>query len=41
MTFSRTGLFVAAALVLEAKEFVTFNTRQAVLAKQVGLSVKP
>jgi predicted nucleic acid-binding protein len=34
-------IHVAAALVLEAKEFVTFDTRQAALAKQVGLTVKP
>ena len=34
-------IHVAAALVLEAKEFVTFDTRQAALAKQAGLTVKP
>jgi hypothetical protein len=34
-------IHVAAALVLEAKEFVTFDTRQAALAKQAGLMVKP
>ena len=34
-------IHVAAALVLEAKEFVTFDTRQAELAKQAGLKVKP
>ena len=34
-------IHVAAALVLRAKEFVTFDTRQGALAKQVGLSVKP
>jgi predicted nucleic acid-binding protein len=33
-------IHVAAALVLEAKEFVTFDTRQAALAKQAGLTVK-
>ena len=34
-------IHVAAALVLGAKEFVTFDTRQAALAKKVGLTVKP
>ena len=34
-------IHVAAALVLEAKEFVTFDTRQAALAKQAGFTVKP
>ena len=34
-------IHVAAALVLGAKEFVTFDTRQGALAKQVGLTVKP
>ena len=34
-------IHVAAALVLEAKEFVTFDMRQAELAKQAGLKVKP
>ena len=32
---------VAAALVLGAKEFVTFDARQGALAKQAGLKVKP
>jgi predicted nucleic-acid-binding protein len=32
---------VAAALVLRAKEFVTFDTRQGALAKKVGLTVWP
>ena len=34
-------IHVAAALVLRAKEFVTFDTRQGALAKQTGLRVKP
>jgi hypothetical protein len=34
-------IHVAAALVLGAKEFVTFDTRQGALAKQAGLAVKP
>ena len=34
-------IHVAAALVLAAKEFVTFDTRQGALAKQAGLTVKP
>ena len=34
-------IHVAAALVLGAKEFVTFDTRQGALAKQAGLTVKP
>jgi hypothetical protein len=34
-------IHVAAALVLGAKEVVTFDTRQAALAKQAGLTVKP
>jgi predicted nucleic acid-binding protein len=34
-------IHVAAALVLGAKEFVTFDGRQGALAKQVGLTVKP
>jgi hypothetical protein len=32
---------VAAALVLGAKEFVTFDARQGALAKKVGLTVWP
>jgi hypothetical protein len=32
---------VAAALVIGAKDFVTFDARQGALAKQVGLAVKP
>ena len=32
---------IAAALVLGATEFVTFDGRQGALAKQVGLTVKP
>lgn len=34
-------IHVAAALVLGAKEFITFDARQGALAKQVGLRVKP
>ena len=34
-------IHVAAALILGAKEFVTFDTRQAALAKQAGLVVRP
>jgi len=34
-------IHVAAALVLGAKEFVTFDARQGALAKQAGLTVKP
>ncbi len=34
-------IHVAAALVLGAKEFLTFDGRQGALAKQVGLVVKP
>jgi len=34
-------IHVAAALVLGAKEFVTFDGRQGALAKQIGLTVKP
>ena len=34
-------IHVAAALVLGAKEFVTFDARQGALAKQAGLMVKP
>jgi hypothetical protein len=34
-------IHVAAALVLGAKEFVTFDGRQGALAKKVGLTVKP
>ena len=34
-------IHIAAALVLGAREFVTFDARQAALAKQAGLSVKP
>ena len=34
-------IHVTAALVLGAKEFVTFDTRQGALAKQAGLAVKP
>jgi len=34
-------IHVAAAVVLGAKEFVTFDTRQGALAKQAGLAVKP
>jgi predicted nucleic acid-binding protein len=34
-------IHVAAALVLGAREFVTFDTRQGALAKQAGLTVKP
>jgi predicted nucleic acid-binding protein len=34
-------IHVAAALVLGTKDFVTFDTRQGALAKQVGLTVKP
>ena len=34
-------IHVAAALIIGAKEFVTFDGRQAALAKQVGLTVKP
>jgi|SRR6266850_1426275 len=34
-------IHVAAALVLGSKEFLTFDGRQGVLAKQVGLVVKP
>jgi len=34
-------IHVAAALVLGATEFVTFDGRQGALAKQVGLTVKP
>ena len=34
-------IHVAAALVLGAKEFVTFDGRQGALAKQVVLTVKP
>ena len=34
-------IHVAVALVLGAKEVVTFDTRQAALAKQAGLTVKP
>jgi predicted nucleic acid-binding protein len=34
-------IHVAAALVLEVNEFVTFDGRQGALAKQAGLTVKP
>jgi predicted nucleic acid-binding protein len=34
-------IHVAAALVIGAKNFVTFDGRQGALAKQVGLPVKP
>jgi hypothetical protein len=34
-------MHVAAALVLAAKEFVTFDARQGALAKRVGLTVWP
>jgi hypothetical protein len=34
-------IHVAAAVVLEAREFVTFDARQGALAKQVRLTVKP
>ena len=33
-------LHVACALVLDAEEFLTFDQRQAVLAKRAGLNVK-
>ena len=32
---------VAAALVIGANKFITFDGRQGALAKQVGLTVKP
>ena len=34
-------IHVAAALVLGTKEFVTFDGREAALAKEVGLTVRP
>jgi predicted nucleic acid-binding protein len=34
-------IHVAAALVLGAKEFITFDDRQGKLAKRVGLTVRP
>ncbi len=34
-------IHVAAALVIGAKEFVTFDGRQGALARQAGLTVKP
>ena len=34
-------LGVVAALVLNAKEFITFDARQGALAKQARLTVKP
>ena len=34
-------IHVAAALAVNAKDFVTFDSRQAALARQVGLNVKP
>ena len=34
-------IHVAASLVMEVKEFVTFDSRQAALAKLAGLNVKP
>ncbi len=34
-------MHVAMALVIGAKEFVTFDGRQGALAKQAGLTVKP
>jgi predicted nucleic acid-binding protein len=34
-------IHVAAALVIEAREFVTFDVRQAAMARQAGLTVKP
>jgi hypothetical protein len=34
-------IHVAAALVLVAKEFITFDARQGALAKRVGLTVRP
>jgi predicted nucleic acid-binding protein len=34
-------LHIASALQLNAKRFLTFDTRQAKLAKAVGLQVKP
>jgi hypothetical protein len=34
-------IHVAAALVIGAKEFVTFDGRQGAMAKQAGLTVKP
>lgn len=35
------GPLVAAAAVIGAKEFVTFDQRQAALARTAGLDVKP
>jgi predicted nucleic acid-binding protein len=34
-------IHVAVAVVIGAKEFVTFDARQAAMAKQAGLTVKP
>ena len=34
-------IHVAAALVIGAREFITFDGRQAALARQAGLTVKP
>jgi hypothetical protein len=34
-------IHVAAAVVIGAREFVTFDERQGAMAKQVGLTVKP
>ncbi len=34
-------IHVAAALVIGAREFVTFDGRQGAMAKQAGLAVKP
>jgi predicted nucleic acid-binding protein len=34
-------IYVAAALVIGGKEFVTFDGRQGALARQAGLTVKP
>ena len=34
-------IHVAAALVIGAKEFVTFDGRQAAMARKAGLTVKP
>ena len=42
-TGARSGdlLHVASALVLDAKEFLTFDQRQKMLARRAGLKVKP
>ena len=41
LAYSQDIMHVAAALVVGANEFVTFDTRQGALAKKAGLKVWP